>query len=205
MDQPEADHRLGAAQQRGGGDLALLARGDAEDDHPPQRRQDAELGVEGVAAAHVEDGVDPLAVVGLADRRAEVLGAGVDGGVGAEPLDQLALLLAGGEPDHLRAGPLGELHRERAGAAGGGLDDDRLARLDPGAALHQRHRGQALQQQRRRLVVVDLVGDRDQQRLGHDDLLGVAAAAEQRRDAAAVGGAAADLGAGDQRQGCSAR
>ena len=114
--------------------------------------------------------------------------------------DQLALLLAGGEADHLRAGPLGDLHRERAGAAGGGLDDDRLARLDPGAALDQRHRGQALQQHRRRLVVVDLVGNRDQQRLRHDDLLGVAAAAEQRRDAAAVGGAAADLGARDQRQ-----
>ena len=64
-----------------------------------------------------------------------------------------------------------------AGAAGGGLDDQRLAGLDPGAALHQRHRGQALQQQRRRLVVVDLVGHRNQQRLGHGDLLRVAAAA----------------------------
>ena len=93
-------------------------------------------------------------------------------------------------PITLRPGPLGELHRERAGAAGGGLDDDRLARLDPGAALDQRQRGQALQQQRRRLVVVDLVGQRDQQRLRDGDLLGVAAAAEQRRDAAAVGGAA---------------
>ena len=148
----------------------------------------------------MEDRVDALAAVGLADRGAEVLGAGVDGGVGAEPRDQGALLLAGGEADHLRAGPLGDLHGERAGAAGGGLDDDRLARLDPGAALDQRHRGQALQQHRRGLVVVDLVGDRDQQRLGDDDLLGVAAAAEQRRDAAPVGGAAADLGAGDQRQ-----
>ena len=50
----------------------------------------------------------------------------------------------------------------RAGAAGGGLDHDRLARLDPRAALDQRHRGQPLQQQRRGLLVVDLVGDRDQ-------------------------------------------
>ena len=87
-----------------------------------------------------------------------------------------------------------------AGAAGSRLDDQRLARLDPGAAPHQRHRGQALQQQRRGPVVVDLVGDRDQQRLGHGDLLGVAAAAEQRRDAAAVRRTPADLGARDQRQ-----
>ena len=59
-------------------------------------------------------------------------------------------------------------------------------RLDPGAALDQRHRGQALEQQRRGLVVVDLVGNRDQQRLGDGDLLGVAAARQQRRDAPPV-------------------
>ena len=88
VDEPEADHGLRAAQQGGGRDLALFAGGDAEDDHAAERREDAELGVEGVAAAHVEDRVDPLAVVGLADRGAEVLAARVDRGVGAEALDQ---------------------------------------------------------------------------------------------------------------------
>ena len=39
VDEPEADHGLGAAQQGRGGNLALLARSDAEDDHPTQRRQ----------------------------------------------------------------------------------------------------------------------------------------------------------------------
>ena len=64
----------------------------------------------------------------------------------------------------------------------------------------QRHRGQPLEEQRGGLVVVDLVGDRDEERLGDRHLLGVAAAAQQRRDAAPVGGAAADLAAGDHRQ-----
>src|SRR3954447_9431144 len=165
--EPESDHRLRAAQQRGGGDLALLARGDPEDDHPPQRSEDSHLLVEGLAAAHVEDGVDAVAAVGLADRLPEVLGAGVDGGLGAETLDQLALLRAGGEADHLRPRALGELHGERAGTAGGGLDDDRLARLDPGAAVDQRHRGQTLQQAARSLVVVDLGRQPDHLRPRH--------------------------------------
>ena len=83
---------------------------------------------------------------------------------------------------------------------GGGLDDDRLPRLDPGAALDQGDRGEALQQGARGLVIVDLVGDRDQHRLRHRHLLCVAATAEQGDDAAPVGGAAAHLGARDQRQ-----
>ena len=33
----------------------LLARGDAEDDHPPERREGARARLEGLAAAHVED------------------------------------------------------------------------------------------------------------------------------------------------------
>ena len=80
------------------------------------------------AAAHLEHRVDLLALVGLEDRRPQVLGARVDGRVGAQPRGQLALLLARGERDHPPAGALGELHRERAGAAGRRLDDDRLAR-----------------------------------------------------------------------------
>src|SRR4051812_34160451 len=99
--EPEADHRLRAAQQRGGRDLALFAGGDPEDDHPPERGENVHLLVEGLAAAHVEERVDAVAAVGLADRLAEALGAGVDGGVGAEAPHQLALLLARGEADHL--------------------------------------------------------------------------------------------------------
>src|SRR3954447_10306299 len=42
VDEPEADHRLRAAQKSCGGDVALFARGDPEDDHPAQRGEDAE-------------------------------------------------------------------------------------------------------------------------------------------------------------------
>ena len=92
-----------------------------------------------------------------------------------------------------------------AGAAGSRLDHQRLARLDAGAALHQRHRGEALQQQRRGLVVVDLVGHRDEQRLGHGDLLRVAAAAEQRGDPPAVGVRPLTSAPGISGSDCSAR
>jgi len=148
----------------------------------------------------MENRVDPLAVVGGEESPPRVVGARVDGGVGAEPLDQRPLLLAGGKPDHLRPGPLAELHRERAGAAGGSLDQQRLAGLDPRAAPHQRHRGDALQQQRRRLIVVDLVRNRDQHLLGHDDLLRIAPTTEQRRHPLPIRRTPADLGPGDQRQ-----
>jgi sugar/nucleoside kinase (ribokinase family) len=201
VQEPEADHGLRAAQQGPGRDLALFARGDSEDDHATERRQDAELGIEGIAAAHMKDRVDTLAPVGLADRGAKIVGTRVDRGVGAEPLDQRPLLLARGKADHLRAGTLAELHSDRASAAGGGLDHERLARLDPSAAPDQRHRGQALQEQSSGLVVIDLVGHGNQQRLGDGDLLRVAATAQQRSNPPPIGSAPADLRPGNQRQG----
>ena len=149
----------------------------------PSGASDAQLGVEGVAAAHVEDDVDLLAAVGLEDRRLQVVGARVDGGVGAEPLDQRPLLLAGGErrspcaPARL-ASWTARVPVPPAAAS--------TTTVSPGSTRAQRcssaMRGQPLQQQRRRLVVVDLVGERDQQRLGHRGLADHVVAAEQLRD-----------------------
>ena len=149
-----------------------------------------------------EDRVDPLAAVGLADRGAEVLGRGsrrwrrrrARRPARASPRSRRA-------PITLAPARLASCTRERAGAAGGGLDHDRLPRLDPGAALDQRHRGQPLQQQPPPPASSSTSsGIGTSVASGTRDLLRVAAAAEQRGDAAAVGGAAADLGAGDQRQ-----
>ena len=106
MDQPEADHRLEPRIR-----CPVLTSFCSREAIPkmtsrPERGQRRELGVEGVAAAHLEHHVDRLAAVGLEDRVLQVLAAGVDRGVGAEPLDQRPLLLAGREADDLRAGPL---------------------------------------------------------------------------------------------------
>ena len=98
-------------------------------------------------------------------------------------------------------GTLGELHGEASGPAAGRLHHDRLPLLDVRAVVKQRVGGQALEQQARRLLVVDLVGERHQPGLGDGRLLGVAAVREQRRDPASVRRRAADLGAWDQWQG----
>ena len=113
------------------------------------------------AAAHVQDGVDPLAVVGLADRLAEVLGAGVDGGVGAEPL-------ASSRFSSLEASPITFAPARLAICTASvpvppaAASTTIVSPASTGRSVDQRHRGQPLQQQRRGLVVVDLVGDRDQ-------------------------------------------
>ena len=107
--------------------------------------------------------------------------------VGAEALDQLALLGRRSQADHARAVPLRELHREAAGPARGGLDDHGLTGLEPRAAMDQRVRRQPLEQQRGRLVVGHAVGHRNQHRLGHRDLLRVAAVHQQRRHPPPVG------------------
>ena len=131
----------------------------------------------------------------------QVVGSRVDRGVGAQPPRQLALFLGRGEPDHpAGAHALRELHGERAGAPGGGLDDHGLALLKAGGDPQQAARREPLEQQRGGLLVRDLVGDRHQDRLVDGHLLGIAAAGQQRRDSPAVGRPAGDLPAGDQRQ-----
>ena len=82
--QPEADDRLAAAHQRAGGDLVLLARGDAVGDQAPERRERLQRLLEHAPAGHLEHDVDALAAVGLDQRAGEVLGVDVDRRVGAQ-------------------------------------------------------------------------------------------------------------------------
>ena len=182
------------------GDLVRVAGGVAEGDDPPEAVECPQLWLE-PGPAHVKDDVDLLAAVRLDDRLGQVVGPGVGGGVGAEALGRRSLLIARGEGDHLGAGALGQLHGEAPGAARGGLDHDRLTLADVGAVVKQRVGGEALQQQPRGLLVVDLIGEGNEERLGDGDLLGVAPSSDQRRNALAVGRRAADLAAGNHRQG----
>ena len=154
-----------------------------------------------LAAAHLEHHVDRLAVVRLQDRRLQVIGSRIDRDVGAKPPRQLALLLGRREPDHpAGAHPLRELHGERAGAPGGGLDDHGLALLEAGGDAQQAARREPLQQERGGLLVRDLVRNRHQDRLVDGHLLRVAAVGQERRDSPPVGRPAGDLAARDQRQ-----
>ena len=103
VDQPEADHRLRSLQQRAGADLALSrealpkttirpsgasAASSASKASPPLMWRTASTFLPSLASR-------------IAPRRSSR--ARVDGRVGAEALDQLALLGARGEPDHLGA------------------------------------------------------------------------------------------------------
>ena len=165
VDEPEADHRRRVAQQvRRCETSLLLARGDPEDDHAPERRQRAAARRRRRrrrSSARTASTCSPPLASRIAAPRSSARES--TRRVGAEPRGQLALLLARGE----RRSPWPPARLASCTASvpvppAARLDDDRLARLEPGAAVDQRVRGQALEQQRRRLVVVDLVGDRDQ-------------------------------------------
>ena len=133
------------AHQRAVGDLVGLARGQAVGDEAAERRQRAQRLVEHAPARHLEHDVDLGAAVGLAQRGVEVLRVGVDRGVGAELERQRALLLGRGGRDHAAgAVALGELDRERADAARGGVDDDALALGQVRGGLQQVPGAQAL-------------------------------------------------------------
>ena len=157
--------------------------------------------VEGLAAAHVEDGVDPLAAVGLADRGAEVLGAR-----SRRWRRRRAARPAPASPRSRRArspcapARLASCTARRAGAAGGGLDHD----VSPCSSRAQRSTSASAVRPCRSSAAAwsssTSSGTGTRVASGTATFSRVAAAAEQRRDAAAVGGAAADLGAGDQRQ-----
>src|SRR5213079_2627647 len=92
--------------------------------HPAVVGQPAEDRVEYRTTGVVEVHVDPLRTE-LLESRADVIGPMVDGAVDAEIVDEPAALLVGsGDPDHAAAEKLGDLHRDRARAAGGRGDHD---------------------------------------------------------------------------------
>jgi len=198
MDDPKADDGAAGAHQSLAADYVWLARGDPERDHPPKRSQRLHLLLERRSARDLQDHIHGLTVVGLEEGRTGVGGSRVGRRVRPQLRRELTLFGGGGEPDHLRADPLGELHREGPGATRGALDDDGLARLYGRADAQQGPGREPLQQHRRGLLVGDLVRDRDQLGLGDRYPLGVAAARQHGGNPATVEGAAADLGAGNE-------
>ena len=83
--EPEADHGARVSQQVPGVDLVRLAGGDPEGDQAAERGQRPQAGLEGRRRRSSRARRRPrVAVVGLEDRRLQVLGARVDGRVGAE-------------------------------------------------------------------------------------------------------------------------
>jgi hypothetical protein len=92
------------------------------------------------------------------------------------------------------------LASERAGPAPRGLNHHGLARFDPPAPMDERVRGQALDEEPRRLLVVDRVGDLDEPRLGDRHPLGISPGREERGHPAAIRRAARNLATRDQRQ-----
>ena len=116
----------------------------------------------------------------------EILRLVVDRVVGAELEARVALVVAAGRDDDLRAQGLGHLDGRDADAAGAALDQQRLAGLQAGAVEDVApHREESLRQ-RRRFDIAHALGNR--QALAHrrHAQLRVAATGHQRADAVAL-------------------
>ena len=106
------------------------ARGVAEARHQAERPQAVERLVPGVLADRVVDDLDALAAGDLLDARGEVLGAVVDREGGAVVARERAFLVAARRADQLQAERLRPLAGDQADAAGRGVPDDEVARLE---------------------------------------------------------------------------
>ena len=153
-------------------------------------------------ADHLEHDVDLAPAVGGLEGRLEVGLAGVDRHVGAELLRERALVGAGRHADDAAGAPgLGQLHGQRADAAGRGVHDDRLARLQVRAGAQQVPGRQALHEQRQRGARRETPSGTSNTAAGCDErLLGVPAAHREAGHPAAVRQRAGDLGPGHERQ-----
>ena len=102
---PKSASHLGAAHQR-------------DEAQPPLMRQQVELARDIVAAHHVQDRIDAASARGLLAHRDKILGAIVDGDIGAELAARRALRIGAGGRQHRAAERLGKLDRGDADAAG---------------------------------------------------------------------------------------
>ena len=119
----------------------------------------------------LEDDVDALLLGQLAHDALEAVLAVVDDVIGAERLGLLDLVVGADGGDHRAADPLGELDRRRADARAAGMDEDRLAGLQPGIVeQHVLDRAEG-DRRDRRADGVDAGRRRDQQPRRQVDLL----------------------------------
>ena len=124
----------------------------AEAREPPAGADELE-GLAGDRAADaVEDDVDRAGLRRPAGLRV------VDGVLGAEAARELGLALAACGCDDARAGARGELHEQAPDAAGRGLDEDGLARLDL-RRFEEHERRAAVGEQRDGVGELEAVGD----------------------------------------------
>ena len=129
--QPEADHRRLSPHQVPGRHLVLLARGDPEGDHAPERGERAQRGSKPrrrSSRARRRPARRRLPR-GSPSFRSSARESTVASAPSRSTSSRFSALEA--SADHPRAGPLGELHGEAPGPAGSRLDHDRLARLEP--------------------------------------------------------------------------
>ena len=88
---------------------------------------------------------------------------------------ELGFRFAADDADHARAERPGPLAQDQSDAAGGGVHQDRVAALHPVGAAHEELRGEALEHQRRGLLVRDARGHLDEPLGAHVAQLAVGA------------------------------
>jgi hypothetical protein len=189
-------------QQRPGAHHVRLARGDAVDDDPPERRERFDRRVEDLAAGGVEHEIDLAALVRLEQPLGQAVGLGPDSDIGAQRPREVALLPTGGGGDHTSCTETrGELGGERADAPRRRVHDDALTCRETAGRAKQMPGRRALDHERQRGPVVDPVGDCEDPLAGRDGVLRIAARPDQRDDSlAGLLERSGDLAARHQRQ-----
>ena len=172
LEQVEAAHHPQRLRQRAAqvARLALLDRRGAEGDEAAAGAQQPVGALERGAADAVDDEVVARQIAPPA------VAAVVDGAVEAE-LAQPFVLAGRRRAVDLGPAALGELQRGDADAAGGGVDENALARAQRAVAVERRPRRGVDDRHRRALLEGQALGQRHRVALGHHDLRGVAAEA----------------------------
>ena len=174
----EADHGRVLDQQMVRRNLRNLPGGEADREDPRLRTAGAQRRPERIAADRIKDHVH--AAKGLA-RFADVVGLRVDQMIRARLARCRELGLARGAGDHARAHELADLDGGEADAAGGAENQQRLARLQAGAALEGDMAGAVSNLQRRRVFERDALGQFHGAGRGEAAELGEAAMAAEHR------------------------
>ncbi|MCY1520145.1 hypothetical protein D9M68_549160 [compost metagenome] len=177
--------------QQAEADRRHRARAVAEDRQQAKGAQAVDGAFEGVLANRVIHHLHPLATGDFLHACREVLGAVVDGVRRAVRQRELALGIAAGRADELQAERLGPLAGDEAHAAGRGMEQHEVARLQAFGGqrlLQQVLRGEALEHHGRAGLEGDVVGQFAHALGGHHAQFAVGAGRLAR-----VGGAVAHL------------
>jgi hypothetical protein len=152
-----------------------IARGFAERGHHPASAQAFQRCFERRLADRIVDDGNAFAAGDVAHARGKVLARVDDRMIATMCAGNIRLRLGAHSPDHRRAQVLRPLAHDEADAARGGVDQDRIARLDLVRLIEEATCGHAADNHRGGRALVDVGRQGDDPRRGDDAQFGVGA------------------------------